>query len=391
MPTLIKNLSDKFGIFLIAGTIIAGLIGSLFADWTPVFPGALALLLTLATIQFLLMAYGFEWVMALNDKWAVILYFTVAISVLAGILYIADFGSAWIVALPLAGQTLSLSWRGTILATVAIFITELIVIWFLSYNVEFIFQVAPSLAVAMAFVMLFTYVTMRAEEQNKEIINLATQLQSANRQLREYATRAEDMAITKERNRMAREIHDSLGHYLTVVNVQLEAAKVTLNTNPEKAQAAIGKAQRLTQEGLADVRRSVRSLRESPLENRPVPQALAELIAEVEATGITAHLEVLGEPRPLPPNTALTVYRAVQEALTNVRKHAQASKVDVALAYSDDDTIALTVSDNGIGSDKPDGGFGLLGIRERVQLLRGQFNIQTAAGEGFRLEMSMPG
>ncbi len=200
---------------------------------------------------------------------------------------------------------------------------------------------------------------------------------------------AEDLAVTKERNRMAREIHDGLGHYLTVVNVQLEAARALVHSDPARAEAALGKAQKMAQEGLADVRRSVTALRESPVAERSVTDALAELVAASNAAGVATTLHVVHEPRPVPPKAALTLYRASQEALTNIRKHAAATEATMTLAF-EPDRVDLTVADNGAGSDRPGAGFGLLGIRERVQLLNGTFDVRTAVGQGFVLALSVP-
>ena len=391
MPNIIQRHSDKIGLFLVALTLIAGFTGTLLSGWEPIMTGALPLFLLLGILYFLVLTYGFAFCEAKASLSWQVGYFVLATAIMAALLYLGDFGSMWIAALPLAGQSLALPWPGTLLAAGGNLLAQIGMLWIVTGYTLAVWQVGPSLVVAMLFVMMFTWVTTQTEEKNKEITTLAAQLQEANQQLREYATRAEDLAISKERNRMAREIHDSLGHYLTVVNMQLEAARATFKADPDKALAAIGKAQRLTQEGLADVRGSVAALRESPVTDRPVPEALAELLAEAEATGLVTSLIVNGDPRPLPPATALTLYRATQEALTNVRKHARASKVDVSLDYTPAEQIGLVVVDNGIGSDAADNGFGLLGIQERVQLLRGQFQITTAADAGFRLEMSVPG
>ena len=98
-----------------------------------------------------------------------------------------------------------------------------------------------------------------------------------------------------------------------------------------------------------------------------------------------------GAPRPLAPAVELAVYRAAQEALTNVRKHAQASRADLTLDYRNDGWVQLTVRDNGLGATRPGDGFGLLGLSERVQLLGGRVATQTAAGQGFTLEVEVPG
>ena len=151
------------------------------------------------------------------------------------------------------------------------------------------------------------------------------------------------------------------------------------------------KAQSLTQEGLADVRRSVAALRAGPTGSRPLPAAVADLADESRAAGIVTTLDVRGAPRSLTPQAELALYRAAQEALTNVRKHARASRADLTLDYAAADRVRLVIQDNGVGAGEPDGGFGLLGLRERVQLVGGSVSLHSAPGEGFRLEVEAPG
>jgi signal transduction histidine kinase len=250
--------------------------------------------------------------------------------------------------------------------------------------------IGVSLAPAVLFVIIFVRLWLNAEEAREKTQTLADQLESANRQLATYATQAEELATTTERNRLAREIHDSLGHYLTVINVQIEAARVVMAQNPEQAADALNKAQKLTQEGLASVRQSVAALRESPLGGRSLPEAIAILAEETRNSGIVTEFEMKGERRPLGPNTELTLYRVVQEGLTNVRKHARASRVDLTLDYRDDHRIQVIIQDNGIGSRTTNnGGFGLLGVRERVLLLDGKMSFETAPGEGFKLVVTV--
>ncbi|MEM9776049.1 MAG: sensor histidine kinase [Chloroflexota bacterium] len=244
---------------------------------------------------------------------------------------------------------------------------------------------------AVLFVVTFTRLTMEADEARTKAESLTKELENANRKLGEYAIQAEELATTQERNRIAREIHDNLGHYLTVINVQLEAAKVTMEAKPEKAQDAIDKAQNLTKEGLQAIRNSIASLRENPVAQRPIPEAIAELIKENQQAGIDTDFEVSADPRPLSPNAKLTLYRIVQEALTNVRKHSQASQVSVLLDYHQPETVHLTIKDDGVGSAGTGSGFGLIGISERVASLNGTLDIQSAPQEGFAMAISIPG
>jgi signal transduction histidine kinase len=245
-------------------------------------------------------------------------------------------------------------------------------------------QAGAQYLVVIVFVALLVEMAMREERARSE-------LSDAHRKLREYSVQIEDLATVKERNRLAREIHDGLGHYLTVVNVQIEAARAVLESDRPRALDALHKAQSLAQEGLSEVRRSVAALRASPVENRPLPEAVTALVEEGRATGLEIDFAIEGEPRLLPPRTELTLYRAAQEGLTNVRKHADASSVEVLLDYQDDGGVRLVVHDDGAGSDDPGGGFGLLGVRERVYLLGGRVDVRTAPEQGFTLEVEVPG
>jgi signal transduction histidine kinase len=244
---------------------------------------------------------------------------------------------------------------------------------------------------ASVFVIAFVRITQAAESAQQGAERMTAELADANRRLGEYAIQAEELATTQERNRLAREIHDNLGHYLTVINVQIKAAQALLAKDPAQANAALDKAGRLAQEGLAAVRHSVSTLRESPFGQRTLPEAVAALAAETQAAGVVAELRVQGQPRPLDPRAELTLYRAAQEGLTNVRKHARASRVDLLLDYGDPSAVSLLISDNGLGAthDGPTG-FGLLGLQERARLLGGRFSAGSAADGGYRLWIALP-
>ena len=146
----------------------------------------------------------------------------------------------------------------------------------------------------------------------------------------------------------------------------------------------------MTKEGLAEVRRSVAALRASPTDSRPLPEALAKLVEQWDVGDTLTELEVDGEPRQLSSQADLTIYRAAQEALTNVGKHAHASHVVLKLDYREGTRVCLSVKDDGTGSGNPEGGFGLLGIRERAQLLGGDVRVHTEIGQGFGWKWSCP-
>lgn len=325
------------------------------------------------------------------SRWGVPFYFVIQLSLIYAIYWLIGPGGIWLVSLPLAGLAvdhLSPLWRWPVYLAI---LGGMFVPLGLRYNQwESAFFFAISVSPAIFFVVVFTQQGQRERAARQQAERLTAELAAANHQLAAYAVQAEEMATTEERNRLAREIHDNLGHYLTVVNVQIGAARVLLTAEPERADAALDKAQTLTQEGLAAVRQSVAALRESPLAKRPLPDAIADLVREANNAGIVTEFQVTGEPRPLSSQATLTLYRVVQEGLTNVRKHARASRADLALDYTDPALVRLTIRDNGLGSADPANGFGLLGMRERVNLLGGEMVVETAVNQGFTLTVCVP-
>jgi signal transduction histidine kinase len=243
---------------------------------------------------------------------------------------------------------------------------------------------------AVVFVAVFGVITGNERKAREQVESLAAELRQANQKLREYSAQAEELATAKERNRLAREIHDGLGHYLTAINIQIEAARAVVDTDRPRALDALDKAQTLAKESLTEVRRSVAALRAAPMANRPLPEAVGVLVEEICASGIVVEYKVTGEPRPLSPQIELALYRVVEESLTNIRKHAHATRADLILDYTAGDCVRLTVTDNGVGTSDPNSGFGLLGVRERVQMLDGTVQLTSAPGQGLTLNIEVP-
>ncbi|WP_461118341.1 sensor histidine kinase [Saccharothrix stipae] len=215
-------------------------------------------------------------------------------------------------------------------------------------------------------------------------------LAAANEQLRGYATQAEQLAITQERNRVARDIHDGLGHHLTVVQMLLQAARAVIGTaDPDRLDAMLAKAQDQSKQALAEVRRSVGALREP--RSAPLVDALRELASEVTEAGVPTGVEVRGAARAARVEVEESLFRAAQEGLTNVRKHADATAATVVLDYASVDLVRLEVRDDGRGlPDGPGDGFGLLGLRERVAGLGGRVSVDSPAGRGLTLTVEVP-
>jgi signal transduction histidine kinase len=209
--------------------------------------------------------------------------------------------------------------------------------------------------------------------------------------LREYALQAETLAAAQERNRVARDIHDGLGHALTVVQMQIKAARAVLVGDREKADTVLAKAQDQAEEALREVRRSVSALRE-PAVPVPLPEALKALAEETSAAGVPTTLDVAGTVRQVPEPVHETLFRAAQEGLTNVRKHARASRAGLTLDYSRAGLVRLVVTDDGAGQASlvPRHGFGLLGIEERAAHAGGHSVLKSVPGKGSTLTVEVP-
>lgn len=322
------------------------------------------------------------------------LYFGVQV-ILGGSIFILSDLSGWLVLMPLIAQAVFvLPARSSLLLSLIVWGVYVLPLTFIEGWLQSV-TFAISIAVCIFFVYVFTQIAVNEQRARVEVEHLADELAAANVKLLEYAEQIEELAIAQERNRLAREIHDGLGHYLTAVNMQIKAAQAVLGQDPARALDAMGKAQSLTEEALADVRRSVAALRQAPPDRVPLVEAIGRLVEENHTAGVEVEYKVHGEPRPLPAQTELALFRGVQEGLTNVRKHADASRVLLNLEFLPA-SVRLLLQDNGRGAENPSreddpAGFGLLGVRERVFLLGGQMMIETALDEGFNLVIELPG
>jgi len=350
-------------------------------------------LIAIGVVYILLGTFWFEWLTQQQDSRKYLAYFVVQVALVVATMIISPYiALLWLMVLPLVSHAIivvPLRW-----APVVIFAS----IGFLAYPSGIITDpqnnVGNFLGITsgVVFVGFFTYVMAQADRAREQMQQMAERLDGLNQQLREYAVQAEELATTKERNRLAREIHDSLGHFLTVINVQLEAARAVFDTDRETASQALEKAQSLAKDGLAEVRRSVAALRASPMEGRPLTMVIESLLEDCRTAGIQSELNVSGEVRELPAQAEHALYRAAQEGLTNVRKHARASSVKVELDYDAEGGITLGISDNGVGVDldKVEQGFGLFGLRERVHMLKGHVTLESAGAQGSSLEVFIP-
>lgn len=369
-------------------------ISSMFFDggWYPS-PLAIGISLILGGIYLWWGMRGDELFDRFDSPWGTAVLFILPIGLVLTVQIILGANGTWLLSLPIvsmAVERLRPIWRWPVY--LASLLGLVLPLWLVTGDIGTAVSPALMFTPAVVFVVAFSEARLGEKKAREEAEALTIQLEKANHQLASYAVQAEEMATIQERNRLAREIHDNLGHYLTVVNVQIEAARAVMGQEPERAQGALEKAQKLTKDGLTAVRQSVAALREAPTDNRSLIEAITGLVEETRSAGLVVEFDVLGERRTLDSQTRLTLYRVAQEGLTNVRKHARASRVDIVLDYSQPKQIGLSIKDNGVGTSlTAHDGFGLIGMRERVQLLGGQLTIESAIGKGFRLETAVPG
>jgi len=231
------------------------------------------------------------------------------------------------------------------------------------------------------------------------------------RESREHAeelrARAAAQAVSDERLRIARELHDMVAHSIGVIALQAGAARRVIGTQPERARDALGEIETAGRQTLSGLRRMLGGLRGSEqgrpaslaaLETAPRETALREpgsgladvdrLAATTTQAGVRVDVRRLGEPRPLPPEIDLSAYRIVQEAVTNVVRHAGTTSCRVSIDYRDDE-VRIEVLDDGRGGGTG-GGYGLIGMRERVGVLHGTFAAGPRPEGGFRVEARLP-
>ena len=337
--------------------------------------------------------YGFKYCSRSNSLTIKLAYFVVQIFLGGLIIYLGKgTGLNALVLLPLAGHSVMLlpvDWMYAVNA--AIVATYLFSMRMLSSDWGNTWSGLPIFLAGQVFIVVFTQITVDEEKARLEVERLANELTEANQRLRAYSTQVEELAITKERNRLAREIHDGLGHYLTIVYMQIQAARAVLSTDPQHALETLDSAQNLTQEALLDVRRSVATLRSAPEDSLPLPERISAMLKSCDSLGIQSELKIIGGGRLLNHQTELTLYRAAQEGLNNACKYARATQIWITLDYSNSDRVHLIVQDDGIGAENIEGGFGLLGLQERVALLHGEFRTTSSIGQGFNLEIMVPG
>jgi signal transduction histidine kinase len=217
--------------------------------------------------------------------------------------------------------------------------------------------------------------------------NVWAEEQKTKRRAELLTQQVETLAADLERNRIARDIHDSLGHSLTSLDVQIELAQRLQITDPERSRKSLDTAKQLTSQSLEDVRRALRTMQQSHFDLKEATIALSEQVNQNQTFQVQTDIQL----PPLSLQTSYQIYCIIQESLTNIQKHAHASQVILKLALVDGGTT-LYILDDGSGFDPslPHTGFGLRSMKERVQNLGGKFHLYSELGQGTHIEIFVP-
>jgi signal transduction histidine kinase len=323
-------------------------------------------------------------------------------------LYVAD-GNWPVINSPapmLAGYTVAtLRPMGTAVACAAV---SSVVWWYAGWTAQ---ESSPASVTAQSLV--FSALLLRFGRAARLQAEQARQLAAMAEQLRAEQEDRARRAVAEEQSRIARELHDVVAHHMSVISVQAGMAGYVFGSEPDTARAALGTISDTTREALEEMRRMLKVLRAdgdepaggtASYDAMPSVDRLGEVVERVRAAGVAVELEVVGERRPLAPGVGLCAYRVVQEALTNVLKHAgPQARATVRVAYLPH-SLEVTVTDDGAGpsapvsgadrsvpaTSVPRGGHGLIGMRERARLYGGAVEIGPRAEGGFGVHLTLP-
>lgn len=332
-----------------------------------------------------------DWLTENRAPWRKPAYFIVQTAIVAAaIAFSPSRGFFAILAMPVISHAIfELSWRGSLAVGLILFSVS-VGIWAGPFGFAGVVRAFISYLSGYLFTIVFSILAREAFAARRKSEDLAAELAAANELLRAQATQTAELATTRERNRLAREIHDGVGHYLTVIKTQLDAASALLPADTARAADSVTKAARLAGEALDDVRRSVGTLA-ADAARPPLVDTIRQLAHDSDGA---ATLRIEGEPRPLPSAAEHALFRTAQEGLTNLRKHAAARTAILTLDFRDPLRVRLTLVDDGRGAsdaDQAGNGFGLRGLRERFALLGGRVVAENRPdGRGFTLTAEVP-
>ncbi len=325
--------------------------------------------------------------------------------------------------LPITGQYLayrdqsgfaSIRWMDFAFQEMLLIFPLLLISWQYGFKWSVFFSLAAGLADFMLASMIFSQAELEVSQYFRVLFirvltfvaigNIIARLMKAQRMQRQslreanlklvnYTATLEQLATSQERNRLARELHDTLAHTLSGIAVQLEAANSILDSRPEQSHLLFQQSLDITRNGLTETRRALQALRATPLEDMGLSLALRNLAETVaERCGLTLDLHIEEDCNDLPIGVEQGIYRMAQEAFENISRHAHARCVKVVLARNES-TLILTIADDGQGFDSKavdsESHFGLRGMYERAEMLGGHLEVEGQLGTGTTIRLQV--
>lgn len=229
-------------------------------------------------------------------------------------------------------------------------------------------------------------VTLQYEQMSRS----HQELEDAHQQLQQYAQTVEQLTADRERNRIAREIHDTVGHKMTALLVQLQLARELMNQNKPKAEAAMNICGVLARDALEEVRFSVKTIHSDEGSQQTFIASVRKLFEDFyKSASLQTTFDLAGDPTSIPSTLQPTLIRIIQESLTNAKRHGQATHCHVILSCTLE-KITLTIKDNGYGMSKVTPGFGLINMKERIEEHGGTVCFQSIHQGGFEIDVELP-
>jgi signal transduction histidine kinase len=261
-------------------------------------------------------------------------------------------------------------------------------LWALPEDESLVFFLAQAIARIALLYLVPLIVSVLAERERQQ----HAQLEVAHQRLRRHAATVEQLAVSRERNRLARDLHDTLAHSLSALTVQLQALRTLVVNDPDAVQEAVDDLSALARRGLEESRQAIQALRTDRVETMGLANALQDTLQAFQArTGVQANLNVAGEESDLTAEETQVLFRIAEEALTNVERHASARQVTVRLARGRD-RIDLVIQDNGIGFDPATvvrDRYGLTGMQERAEMIGATLDVISRSNGGTEVWCSL--
>lgn len=390
--TRTQNAETGTGPILAFAFVVVGVFLSIFGSSREITNATIIAMVILGTCYLFMGIYGYIICAKSTDRMIVYFYFAGQLLIGGSLIFLSrGAGLSPLLLMPLIGQTVMLlAPRPMILFNGLIVLIYFGAMRYFASGWEPFWNNVPFFLAGHIILILILQIIGDEDRVHHENARLVKELEAANRTLKAYSEQVEELTITRERNRMAREIHDGVGHYLTVINMQIQAAIAVMAQNREKSGEILERAMIQTQTALSEIRKSVSILHDSDDEKIPLAERLEEFRINIQDGNITPHIDILGTPRTLSAQYEQMLLRTLQEGVQNCIKHSHAANIWLLLDFRQTDRTVLHIRDDGSGCSAPGEGFGLISLQERARLLNGQFSFGNRSEGGFFLEVDIP-